>query len=75
MLQIVGEADPQEFYANFDQAPHMELPQAEFAFDPRVAKLHDSSTAAVLRLRFFAGHLLLKGQHSYGGWPGRQVRG
>jgi hypothetical protein len=35
----------------------VKLSQPELAFDPRVAKFHDSSTAAVLRLRFFAGHL------------------
>src|SRR5260370_29270932 len=41
----------------------MELPQPQLAFDPCMAKFHDSSTTAVLRLCFFAGHFPAKRDH------------
>src|ERR1035438_721379 len=57
MLQIVGEAGAEQFGLNFHQASHVKLPEPQLAFDPRVAKLHDSCSTAVLRLSFLAGHL------------------
>src|ERR1700716_1920732 len=63
MLQIVCEASPQHFHLRLCQAPHMELPQPQLAFDPCVAKFHDSSPATVSLLGFFTGHLLAKRDH------------
>jgi hypothetical protein len=61
MLQVVGEADPQQFGLNFSQTAHVKLPQTQLALDPGMAKFHDSSAMAVLRLCFRAGHLFPKG--------------
>ena len=60
MLQVVGEASPQHFHLHFLQAPYMELPQTQFALDPGVTKLHDSSPTTILFAGFFASHLLAK---------------
>src|ERR1700676_773606 len=65
MLQVVGEASPQHFHLRLRQSPHMELPQPQFAFDPCVTKLHDSSTATILFAGFFASHLLAKRNHHW----------
>jgi hypothetical protein len=47
VLQVVSEAGPQHLHLHLSQATHVKLSQPELAFDPRVAKFHDSSTAAV----------------------------
>src|SRR5260370_30508059 len=60
MLQVVGEASPQHFHLHLLEAPHMELPQTQLAFNPGVTKFHDSSTATILFAGFLAGHLLAK---------------
>jgi hypothetical protein len=61
MLQVVGEAGPQQFGLNFPQTAHVKLPQAQLALDPGVAKFHDSSATAILGLCFRAGHLFPEG--------------
>src|SRR5260370_34529449 len=61
MLQVVGDAGPEELGLNFHQVAHVKLPEPQLAVDPRVAKLHHSSSAAVLRLNFLAGHLFPEG--------------
>src|SRR5271170_54705 len=63
ILQVVGQASPQHFHLHFLQAPYMELPQSQLALDPRVTKLHDSSTTTISLLDFLAGHLLAKRHH------------
>jgi len=63
VLQVVGEASPQHFHLHLFQAPHMELPQTQLAFNPGVTKLHDSSTATILFAGFLASHLLAKCHH------------
>src|SRR5271157_2932325 len=39
LLNIVGEASPQDFAAGFLQSPHAELPQSELGLQPQVAEL------------------------------------
>jgi hypothetical protein len=41
----------------------MELPQTQFALDPGVTKLHDSSPTTILFAGFFGNHLLAKRYH------------
>src|SRR5205814_10507356 len=41
----------------------MELPQAQFALDPCVAKFHDPATTTVLLLRFRTGHFFPEREH------------
>jgi len=61
MLQVVGEAGPQQFGLNFSQTAHVKLPQTQLALDPGMAKFHDSSATAILGLRFRASHLFPEG--------------
>src|SRR5712692_2415516 len=63
MLQVVSEAGPEQFGLNFHQTAYMKLPEPQLAFDPRVAKLHHSSAAAIVLLRFLTGHLFSEGNH------------
>jgi hypothetical protein len=57
---LESEASPPHFHLHLSQAAHVKLPQPQLALYPRMAEFHDSSTAAVLRLRFLAGHLSAK---------------
>ena len=57
MLQVVGEAGPEQFGLNFHQAAHVELPEPQLAFDPRVTELRHPATTAVLGLGLVRGHL------------------
>ena len=63
MLEVIGEAGPQHFHLYLDQAAHVELPYAQLALNPSVAKLDGPSTTAVLGLGFSSRHLLTKGLH------------
>ena len=66
MLQVVGEASPQHFHVRVCETSHMKWPQPEFALDPCVTKLHDSSPATASLLGFFTGHPLAERDHHLG---------
>src|SRR5258708_13674922 len=63
MLQVVGEAGPEQFGLNFHQTAHVKLPKPQLAFDPRVTELRHPATTAVLGLGLVAGHLFPEGHH------------
>src|SRR5271169_5340497 len=61
MLQVVGEAGPEQFGLHFHQAAHVKLPEPQLAFDPCVTELRHAATTAVLGLGLVRGHLFPEG--------------
>jgi hypothetical protein len=63
MLQVVGEAGPEQFGLHFHQASHVKLPEPQLAFDPCVTKFRYSAATAVLGLGLVGGHLFPEAYH------------
>src|ERR1700691_4174190 len=64
LLQVVGKVGPEHLHLHFAQPANVKLAQTELAFDPGMAKFHDSATPTIASPCFCGFHLLPESQTS-----------